>query len=199
MNYAARFASAALVGLLASYAPHTLAATVGYTDFASWNSAVSLPIVVENFEDTTLNPLIASATFASASGSISLGAFNDIVQPNGADASVFTFSKKLTALGAYWDLSPGGPGVALNLYADGTLVSAGTPTIPNTSTGQFWGFTSTVAFNQLEIKGDGSAGSQETYRIPDMYMKPVPLPAALPLFLSAVAGLGVFGRRKGSA
>lgn len=176
--------------------PHKAgAAVLEFNSRAAWEAAVSGVIVEEDFNDGTLIPLISSID--TTNGSIGGGTFNDIVDNNPVISTTFNFSKNLSAFGGEWDLSPGGPGVGIDLFANGAQIGT-PPTIANTFAGGFYGFVLTDGdvFNALVITGDGQiAGNaiQETYSLDNVAVSAVPIPAALPLFLSALAALGLLG------
>ena len=195
-----------LASVAAWYVPNATAAFAEWNTLNSWGAAAKGIVVVENFEDTTLEPEIASispANYNGYSGGIDTGLggrYLDRVGDDGAGttaSTVFSFSTLVHGVGGFWDLSVSGPGTAINLFVGSTLVSTLTPTLPSSLTGEFFGFTSTVYFNAFEIRADGVG--QETYGIQDLYISAVPLPAAVWLFGSAVIGMGVIGRRKRAA
>ena len=210
MKLTTGFLSAATLALSA-WAPSTMAAFTEYLSYTDWQNAINYTQITENFNDLDLEPIISSISLAETASCVGTGCsipigvntaagiFTDRVSgtyPNG-DETVFSFSEKVEAIGGFWDTDINGGGVALNLYADGVLVSTMTPTIPSTATGSFFGFTSTVLFDEFVIAGNGSG--VETYSLVDMHVSAVPIPAALPLFLSALLGVGIIGRRKRSS
>lgn len=171
-------------------------AVLEFNTRAAWEAAVSGVIVEEDFNDGTLIPLISSIN--STNGSIGGGTFNDLIDDSPVATTTFNFSKGLTAFGAEWDLTPGGPGIGLDLFADGVQIGT-SPTVANTFAGGFYGFVLTggETFSSLLIAGAGQPGAFfETYKLDNVAVSAVPIPAALPLFLSALAVLGLLGWRR---
>lgn len=168
------------------------AAVLQFNTRGAWEAAVSGAIVEEDFNDGVLIPLISSIN--STNGSVGGGTFNDLIDDSPVATTTFNFSKSLTAFGAEWDLTPGGPGIGLNLFADGMQIGT-SPTIANTFAGEFFGFVLTggETFNSLLIAGAGQpSGFYETYKLDNVAVSAVPIPAAMPLFLSALAAMGFF-------
>jgi len=53
-----------------------------------------------------------------------------------------------------------------------------------------------MAIRSIELLEGTQGGNFETFTMDNARVAPVPIPAALPLFLSALAALGFLGRRK---
>jgi parallel beta-helix repeat protein len=86
--------------------------------------------------------------------------------PNGPTKTTWQFTPPIYAYGGNWNLAgPGGPGSAIEVYVNQTLVGI----IPNTYSGQFWGFVSTELFsNVLLQEGAAPSGWRESYEMDNM-------------------------------
>jgi hypothetical protein len=163
------------------------ATTTIFTSRSTWETAVGA-YEEEAFSDTTLNAGLSVVTTA---GSISGGVWNDRVV-NGGDKTTWTFADLKTAFGGNWDLSPGGAGQGIQLYIDATPVSS---IIDHNYVGEFFGFTSTVAFNKVVVTGDSQAGVAETYTMDNMvYDSPASaIPEPITMLGLAWGGLALAG------
>jgi hypothetical protein len=211
-----------LVGLAVSGAQ---AATVNaYFDATDWaNDPLNTgPILNEDFTDGVLIPEL-SITFghspgnsdnAALDGFIAGGEYTDRVDDNNApfglaDATppILTFNGLgVTAFGGDWDLGPNTPGTGIKLHItfvdDSTLDLATEILNPASNVGfvGFFGIVSDMAIKSIRL--DEATEQQfgqafETFQFDNAQLvSAVPIPAALPLFLSAIAALGFFGRRK---
>jgi len=169
------------------------------------------PFITENFGTVVNNP----PTFADvAFGRIDfgtdpelLGHIHDDIYHDRANevfpgTPLLTFSPLAAlAFGANWDLGPNDPGTGLALFvtfADLTTQLVGTE-ISNLFEGQFFGIVSDMAILSIELL-EGTQGGPlanfETFDMSNARVAAVPIPAALPLFLSAIAALGFLGRRR---
>ena len=137
-------------------------------------------------------------------GSISGGVYNDeavnnLDDPFSSGNPVIAYSPETTAFGATWDLSPGGLGGGLFFQVH--LVSGGNVTIPVSITKSgplFVGWVSDTPFDKILIGTQYL--SQETFAMSKSFIHVVvPLPPALPLFASGLAGLGWLSRRRRKA
>jgi len=204
-----------LLGLTVSGAQ---AATVtvysGDANEAAWTAAASAlgPIVTETFGTDVDNPPNLSAPVAW--GTITFGTdpaflghidadvtrYHDRANDVFPTAPLLTFSPLAAlAFGADWDLGPNDPGTGIRFFvtfADLTtqLVLA---EIPNSFEDNFFGIVSDVAIQSIRlVEGITQGGLFETFDMRNARVAAVPIPAALPLFLSAIAALGFLGRRK---
>jgi hypothetical protein len=182
-----------------------------FTNAAEWTRAAlgtkAYRIVVEDFNDPTLVPGLSFTQTATNCGSLTCGVnggvFNDRVTAAGGERTVFFFnlSEKTYAMGGNWDLAgPGGPGESLNLVAHlmmGNVMVGTAPTIPNTLAGGLFGFTSSLAFDRVQITSANipSSAVAETYTLENLRIA-VPEPATLTLFGFGLAGLGLMMRRR---
>jgi hypothetical protein len=111
------------------------------------------------------------------------------------------------AFGADFDFGPNQPGTGITFlvtFVDGTQQTLTAAILNPDSTTGFLGFfgivADTVAIRSILFNEGGQfPGTRdfETFSMDNVqYVSAVPIPAALPLFLSAIAALGFFGRRK---
>jgi hypothetical protein len=177
--------SVLFLGAMAASADATI-----FTDKTAWEAAVG-SYFTEDFNDTTFNPGI-SVTTNQGYVDTGIGKWWDQVQtgPTGWETT-WSFANPLSGFGGQWDLAgPGGPGqsidVNIELLLGGTVVFVGT--IPNTTAGTFWGFTSAGLFDEVIIKGDGTSGWVETYTLENMVYS-TPEPGALLLLGAGLIGL----------
>ncbi len=141
------------------------AATTIYTSRSLWENAVGA-YAEESFSDITLNP---GVSVDSDLGSILGGVWNDAIGdetiPNGPSTTTWYFTPPIYAYGGNWDLAgPGGQGSSIRVYINSTLVGQ----IPNTYSGQFWGFVSTEPFDNVFLKKGTSTGWRELYEMDNM-------------------------------
>jgi len=123
------------------------AGVVIYTDATAFQAAL-LSYSVETFTGNVINT--AGLSFSSTAGSITGELFSDRVV-NGADSTTWTLPSAMNGFGGYWDLTPQGAGQGLEFFIDGlTLVPQ---EVPNSYSGQFFGFISDATFNSVKIDG----------------------------------------------
>ncbi|SEM57255.1 VPLPA-CTERM protein sorting domain-containing protein [Syntrophus gentianae] len=165
-----------------------------YTNYVSWLNAINLStLVVENFDDATLEPGL-SITETGYTGAIHYGVYENIVDQDVPSYQVFNLSQGMTAWGGWFDLkNPGGAGTGIDMYIDdnNTFVTS----IANTNEGQFVGFVADGSFNGVRLQDAGGSGIQETYFLVDSAMSAVPIPPAIFLLGSGLLGLGFVRRR----
>lgn len=160
-------------------------------DWVDHVNALGLSYLTEDFNDGSLNSGINS--IVSTNGSIGGGVWNDQVKKDVA-TTTFNFDPNILAFGGNWDLSPLGPGTGIAVSADGNSIGE----IPNTNTGEFWGFVADgdPSFSSVLLQaGSGTASpfNQETFKLEDMVYSTskVPEPATLLLFGAGLLGLGL--------
>ncbi len=165
-----------------------------FNSFAGWVAAVGPSSQLENFSDATLLPGVSFALTGSGhtGAGISSGVFNDRLVPG--STTTWTFAVPIYGFGGRWDLRPGGPGLGIDVFANGLSVFAG-PSIDENFAGQFWGFTSDTPFTMVRLQTDGQGGSAETYNLDNMVFAPVPEPGTMLLVGSGLVGLALKRRR----
>jgi hypothetical protein len=211
--------------LLVSIGSGAQAATVNaYTNQAAWaaDPLNTGPILSEDFTDGTLIPQLSitfgtspgNAANAALVGNISGGLYNDRADDSNplynatfATPPVLNFNGLgVAAFGGDWDLGPNTPGTGIKLhitFVDNSEMDLATEILnPASNAGYvgFFGIVSDMAIKSIRI--DEATAQQfgqafETFNFDNAQLvSAVPIPAALPLFLSAIAALGFFGRRR---
>lgn len=186
--------SATLFLALASTPSHS--AVVFYNDATAFAAALQ-SANTESFDDSVLLPELS---FASNTGNVNNGVFNDRVTPNGIP-TVFSFSSGINAFGGNFDLSAGGAGMGIQLsLSTGEIISQ---EVLRTSTGGFFGFISDNLFTSVTLNtGTQMDCCAETYTLDNLTfgtqaVSSVPVPAAAWLFGSALMSfVGMSRRRK---
>ena len=162
------------------------AKAVSITDY---NSAASLEgalgsYSIEDFSRSTLNPGVSVAT---VEGQVTGGLWADRLVPN-TESTTWAFSSAITAWGADFDFTPGGPGTGINItldfYGGGSLLAH---TILNPSSSEafvgFYGLISSVPFDRVVLTAGPQSGNAETYNMDNMIYGSVGISSA-----SAIAG-----------
>jgi len=148
--------------------------TVFDQDRPGWESAVGV-YEEECFTDTTLNPGVSVISEYPGYIDTAKGMWWDrlVCPADGLTTTTWQFDPPIVAFGGNWDPGiPGGPGARIAVAIDGSWVSVGE--IPETYTGQFWGFVSTEPFSVVRLSpGSNCNGAWcETYELDNMVYKP---------------------------
>ncbi|MBN1912385.1 MAG: PEP-CTERM sorting domain-containing protein [Pirellulales bacterium] len=170
-------------------------ATVVYTDKTAWENAVGGQFMTEEFADDQLNPGVSFD--ASESGHINPAEENyqDVLASTSQNEpmTIWHFAPGITGYGGNWTLGgPGGSGNSLLVYLADSSVYVGT--IPNSYSGEFWGFTSDIPFTSVKLIG-GNGIHQQHYSLDNMVYSQVPEPGVFLLIGTGLIGL-LFWRRR---
>ncbi len=201
-------------------------AVVVFTDRVAWEAALTGTLTTETFSTNmdpgAINMILDTGIITEQTGSASVApglphqavfadnsigssVFAGFVNQDGPIGSELTWTMPgpISAFGAdFYDLN-GSPGLTVTADFDGT----GLATI---SIGQllgssgFFGIIGDAAFSSLIWRSNdgGGTGSGEAFRMDNFAFNavltptPVPLPAAFPMLLVGLAGLGLVGRRR---
>lgn len=181
--------------LLICWAVTASAATTVYTDKTAWENALGGQFLTEGFADDQLNDGVSFVSSESGHINPALEYYQDVLASTSQNEPMTTwsFAPGIAGYGGNWTLGgPGGSGNSLQVYAgDSTYVGA----LSNDFAGEFWGFVSDTPFATVKLIGGGGA-NQQNYILDDMVYSPVPIPAALWLFLSGFTILSAMVHRK---
>lgn len=175
----------------------------GNASLAAWQAAAGGPVVTETFDDAILVPELSITFGSQLPGEITGGVYHDRANDDNVaqvTKPLLTFSGLgASAFGADWDLGPNDPGTGITLFvtfADLSTQAIATE-IPETFMDEFFGIVSDMAIRSIRLDEGTQGGLFETFDMDNArIVSAVPIPAALPLFLSAIAALGFLGRRK---
>lgn len=155
------------------------AATVGavtitvYTDKMEWQNALGGQYLTEDFADTLLNDGVSYVSTESGHINPEHECYQDVLasQSQNEPMTTWTFEPQIAGYGGDWTLGgPGGSGNSLLVYiADDSLYVG---SIPNSYSGEFWGFTSDTPFSSVRLVG-GAGTNQQHYCLDDMVYSPV--------------------------
>jgi hypothetical protein len=185
------------------------------TAFSSWSGEFT-DYSTENFSNKKLNDGLSVNTtpkilgLVDTHGDIERGHWNDTLSNEFGSKTTWNFDNEMYGFGGTWatdinDLSDYflnksfGEGISVTVYSNDTLVATFTNAISNDihSPGQFWGFTSTTAFNRVVLSA-GNQGAKgiftETYNLDNLVyssnpVSQTPVPAAAWIFITGLAGM----------
>ena len=156
-----------------SWAVAVSAATVVYTDKIAWESALGGQFLTENFTDEQLNTGVSFVSTSSGHINPAQDTYQDVLAHASATEPMTTwnFTPGITAYGGNWTLGgPGGSGNSLQVYIADSSLYVGS--IPNSYSGEFWGFISDSSFASVNLKG-GAGSNQQHYSLDDMVYSPI--------------------------
>jgi len=180
MRKLAGFGAVAIVVCSWASAARAVAITV-YTDRTQWEVAVGGQFLTEPFADDQLNAGVSYVSAESGHINPAQECYQDVLasQSQNEPMTTWSFVPQITAYGGDWTLGgPGGSGNSLLVYIDDLSIYVGA--IGNSYGGEFWGFTSDVAFTLVKLVG-GLGTNQQDYSLDDMTYSPVPEPMRLSL------------------
>ena len=160
---------------------------------SDWEAAVDFTFDEEDFSDGIWQGVTATASGGGHFGfGVSGGNFNDRLTTT--NSTEFVFDVPINAFGANWDLSPGGSGLGIAIEVEGVFVVL---EIPNSFTGEFFGFISDVTFTSLILTAGTQGGFAETFDLDNVVitdstpdnMMPVPEPSTMILLCVVAFGL----------
>ncbi len=198
-----------LLGLAVSGAQAAMV-TVFSGNQTAWEAAAGSPAVLVDFNSAP-PPGFALTLGSSLPGTFALdlsgGVFNGVYRDRADDDQITkplitALGSGVTAVGADWNPAFNGLGTGIKLFltfVDSTSQFV-TTEIPNTFAGEFFGIVSDMAIRSIRFDEGTQGGASalfETFELDNArFVSAVPIPAALPLFLSALAAVGLVGRRR---
>ncbi len=186
---------------IAATAPASASTFQIFTDQAAFEAASSF----------TPRPISFPNQFVTVTGDdvsfLADGSIEDVIDMNDEPDTVFTFAVPILGFGAWFDLSPRGPGsgIAISATVDGSVVELQQEvSSPAFTQASFFGFLSDVPFSTFAFsEGSRLDRPVETYGLSDSLVVSqeiaqanVPLPAGLPLMLAGLGAFGVLRRRQ---
>jgi hypothetical protein len=169
------------------------ASFITFTDRAQWEIAVGGTFSEETFSSGSTTGFSIEQIGSGHSTGISGGVYHDRTVLDTSYTN-YHFNSLVNAFGANWDLTPGGAGQGLQLFAGGQLI---TPQIANTYTGGFFGVVSTTAFNLVSVHSGSYSGVAETHNVDNVvFASAVPEPESYALMLAGLGLMGAVARRR---
>lgn len=169
------------------------ASFITFTDRAAWEAAVGGTFAEETFSSASTTGFSIEQVGSGHSSGINGGVYHDRTVLDTTYTN-YHFNSMISAFGANWDLTPGGAGQGLQLFAGGQLV---TPQIANTYSGGFFGLVSTTAFNLVSVHSGSFNGVAETHDVDNVvFASAVPEPESYALMLAGLGLMGAIARRR---
>jgi hypothetical protein len=171
------------------------ASIITFTDRAAWESAVHGLFSEETFSTASTNGFTIDQIGGGHSSGIAGGVFHDRVVLDDS-YTTYNFNAAIYAFGASWDLTPGGAGQGLQLFAGSEAVST---QISNNYAGGFFGVVSTNAFSSFSVHSGSFSGSAETHDVDNLvFAAAVPEPESYAMLLAGLGLMGAIVRRRKS-
>lgn len=140
-----------------------------FHNYMLWRAAVCDYFERENFTDATLNPGLSVTTdlgYVDLINHVWWDRLTDADPVLGDTKTIWHFAQPIFAFGGFWDMTPGGPGSNIEVSINGSWIVI--DEIPNTYTGQFWGFVSNIPFTDIRLRHGSSPAIAETYTLDNM-------------------------------